>query len=36
MPRLGGKIWTHPVVANGKLFLRDEDLIFCYDVKAGQ
>lgn len=29
-----GKIWTPPVVANGKLFLRDQDLIFCYDVKA--
>src|SRR5262249_32340403 len=29
-----GGIWTHPVVANGKLFLRDQDLIFCYDVKA--
>ena len=30
-----GKIWTHPVVANGKLYLRDQDLIFCYDVKNG-
>jgi outer membrane protein assembly factor BamB len=29
-----GKIWTHPVVANGRLYLRDQDLIFCYDVKA--
>jgi outer membrane protein assembly factor BamB len=31
-----GHIWTHPVVANGKLYLRDQDLIFCYDVKQGQ
>ena len=31
----GGKFWTHPVVANGKLYIRDEDLIFCYDVKTG-
>ena len=31
--RRGGH-WTHPVVANGKLYLRDQDLIFCYDVKA--
>ena len=30
----GGKFWTHPVVSNGKLYLRDEDLIFCYDVKG--
>jgi outer membrane protein assembly factor BamB len=26
--------WTHPVVANGKLYLRDQDVLFCYDVKA--
>jgi len=30
-----GRIWTHPVVANGKLYLRDQDLLFCYDVKKG-
>ena len=29
-----GKIWTHPVVANGRLYLRDQELLFCYDVKA--
>jgi outer membrane protein assembly factor BamB len=29
-----GRIWTHPVVANGKLYLRDQELIFCFDVKA--
>jgi len=27
--------WPHPVIANGKLYLRDQDLLFCYDVKAG-
>ena len=26
-------IWTHPVVANGRLYLRDQELIFCYEVK---
>jgi outer membrane protein assembly factor BamB len=30
----GGRIWTHPVISNGKLYLRDQDLIYCYDVKA--
>jgi outer membrane protein assembly factor BamB len=30
-----GGLWTPPVVAQGKLFLRDQDLIFCYDVRAG-
>lgn len=28
-----GRIWTHPVIVNGKLYLRDQDLIYCYDVK---
>ena len=28
-----GHIWTHPVISNGKLYLRDQDLIYCYDVK---
>ncbi len=27
-----GRIWTHPVVLNGKLYLRDQELIHCYDV----
>lgn len=26
--------WTHPVVANGKLYIRDQDVLYCYDVKA--
>jgi outer membrane protein assembly factor BamB len=26
--------WTHPVIANGKLYLRDQDVLFCYDVRA--
>lgn len=29
-----GRIWTHPVVSNGRLYLRDQDLILCYDVSA--
>ncbi|MDG2467638.1 MAG: PQQ-like beta-propeller repeat protein [Pirellulaceae bacterium] len=27
-----GKIWVHPVIANGKMFLRDQELIYCYDI----
>jgi outer membrane protein assembly factor BamB len=26
-------VWTHPVVANGKLYIRDHDLLFCFDLK---
>jgi hypothetical protein len=29
-----GAIWTHPVVANGKLFLRDQELLAAYDIRA--
>jgi hypothetical protein len=26
--------WTHPVLANGKMFIRDQDALFCFDVTA--
>ena len=29
-----GKVWTHPVVSDGKLYLRDQELLFCFDVKG--
>ena len=29
-----GGIWTHPVVSNGHLYLRDQDIIYCYDIKG--
>lgn len=32
--RSGSKAWAHPVIANGKLYLRDQGLLLCYDVKA--
>jgi outer membrane protein assembly factor BamB len=25
--------WTHPVIANGKLYVRDQEVLFCYDVR---
>jgi hypothetical protein len=31
-----GRVWTHPVVSNGRLYLRDQELIHCYDVRAGK
>ena len=30
--RSGKQSWPHPVIANGKLFLRDQDILLCYDV----
>jgi hypothetical protein len=26
--------WMHPVIADGRLYLRDKDVLFSYDVKA--
>jgi outer membrane protein assembly factor BamB len=26
--------WAHPVIANGKLYVRDQDLLLCYDIQA--
>jgi len=26
--------WSHPVISGGKLYLRDQDVLLCYDVKA--
>lgn len=27
------KAWPHPVIANGRLYLRDQDLLLCYDLR---
>ena len=29
-----GRIWTHPVIADGRLYLRDQELLLCFDVRA--
>jgi outer membrane protein assembly factor BamB len=31
--RPSGGLWTHPAIANGKLYVRDQELLFCFDVK---
>jgi outer membrane protein assembly factor BamB len=28
------KSWPHPVVVGGRLYLRDQDVLLCYDVKS--
>ena len=28
------KAWPHPVIADGKLYIRDQDILLCYDVRA--
>ncbi len=31
--RSGKQGWPHPVIANGKLFLRDQDVLLCFNIK---
>lgn len=26
--------WPHPVIANGKMYVRDQDVLLCFDIKA--
>jgi outer membrane protein assembly factor BamB len=33
VPNGSGNCWEHPVVVGGKLYLREKDVIWCYDVK---
>lgn len=33
--RSGKTTWPYPVIANGRLYLRDHDSLLCYSLKAG-
>ena len=30
----GGPSWAHPVVIGGRLYLRDDTNLYCFDVKG--
>ena len=30
------KAWAYPVVSNGRLYIRDHNLLWCYDVRSSQ
>src|SRR5262245_6366271 len=32
-PGSGAPAWPHPVIANGRLYIQDQDTLRCYDVK---
>jgi outer membrane protein assembly factor BamB len=34
IPKSGKPSWAHPVVVRGRLFIRDQDTLTCWDVKA--
>ncbi len=33
-PKGGGPAWPHPVIHDGKLYLRHKDILLCYDIRA--
>lgn len=35
IPGAGGDSWAHPAIANGRLFLREKDHLWVYELKAG-
>lgn len=32
-PASGGDSWAHPVISDGKLFLREKDILWAYDIR---
>src|SRR5579884_608758 len=34
VPKAEGPCWAHPVVVGGRLYLREGDQVYCYDVRA--
>ncbi len=28
------KAWAYPVVANGRLYIRDREVLWCHDIRA--
>lgn len=35
IPQASKPSWAHPVIAGGRLYLRDKDRLLCYDVRQG-
>jgi outer membrane protein assembly factor BamB len=34
VPNGTNNTWAHPVVLDGKLYVREREVVYCYDVKA--
>jgi hypothetical protein len=32
----GEKAWSYPVIANGRLYIRDVGSLWCYDIRSGK
>jgi len=33
---MGQMSWAHPVISDGRLYLRNQDTLLVYDIKAGR
>lgn len=33
-PKRNGASWAHPVISDGRLYLREGDYLYCYDIRA--
>ena len=33
VPKRDGESWSHPVVSGGRLYLREGDFLYCYDIR---
>ena len=34
LPSIGRPSWPHPVISGGRLYLREQDILYVYDIKA--
>jgi hypothetical protein len=34
IPRGSYPTWTPPVISDGRMYLREQDNLYCYDIKA--
>jgi len=35
IPEVKNPSWPHPAIAGGRLYLREQDALYCYDVRKG-
>jgi hypothetical protein len=36
IPDVDSPSWAHPVIVGGRLYLREQDNLFCYDVSGSE
>ena len=35
IPEVKSPSWPHPAIAGGRLYLREQDALYCYDLRRG-